>query len=49
MFVENIELLQKVATEFHNDWIVNRNMKSLTSFFIIQDEINRIINKEYNG
>ena len=45
MFVENIKLLQKVATEFHNDWIVNRNMNSLTSFFIIQDAMKRIINR----
>lgn len=44
MFVEDIKLLQKVATEYHNDWIINRNMSSLTQFFIIQDVIGKIIN-----
>jgi len=45
MFVENIKLLQKVATDFHNDWTINRNISSLTQFFIIQDAMKRIINR----
>jgi len=45
MFVKDIKLLSKVATEFFNDWTINHNMSSLTNFFIIQDAMKRIINE----
>lgn len=44
MFVKDTKLLQKVAIEYYNDWIINHNISSLTQFFIIKNEIGKIIN-----